>query len=196
MAKLARLHPPLLAKIWPIARRCVRDDNARVREAIIPLFLFSHALLGNVRSGDASSRVEETATEVVSSLLHLISDRSVAVVTRAITALDTILTDISFRRFLETSARGENLLTFTESKLLAMVASAKENRHQTCVMRLFLHRWVGAGERRRRCPPHTCARCKGTDAPHCNKHGVSVRGTGVTTPCQTSARNVSFDGEA
>ncbi|KAF8294295.1 hypothetical protein TcYC6_0101600 [Trypanosoma cruzi] len=141
MAKLTRLHPPLLAKIWPIARRCVRDDNARVREAIIPLFLtlFSETC----GSGDASSRVEDTATEVISSLLHLISDRSVAVVTRAITALDTILTDISFRRFLETSARGENLLTFTESKLLAMVASAKENRHQTCVMRLFLHRWVG-----------------------------------------------------
>ncbi|EKF38425.1 hypothetical protein MOQ_001370 [Trypanosoma cruzi marinkellei] len=141
MAKLTRLHPPLLTKIWPIARRCVRDDNARVREAIIPLFLtlFSETC----GSGDASSRVEETATEVISSLLHLISDRSVAVVTRAITALDTILTDMSFRQFLETSARGENLLTFTESKILAIFASAKESRHQTCVMRLFLHRWVG-----------------------------------------------------
>ncbi|RNF07224.1 hypothetical protein TraAM80_03517 [Trypanosoma rangeli] len=141
MGKLAAMHPPLLAKVWPIARRCVRDDSARVREAIVPLFLtlFSETC----GRSDAVARVEETAAEVVSCLLHLLNDRSVAVVTRAIAALDTLLTDASLRHLLDTLAAGENLLTFTESKLLAFVGPGKETRHQTCVMRLFLRRWVG-----------------------------------------------------
>ncbi|RNF20332.1 uncharacterized protein Tco025E_03819 [Trypanosoma conorhini] len=137
MGKLAALHPPLLARVWPIARRCVRDDNARVREAIVPLFL---TLLSEACGG---AHAEETAAEVVSSLLHLLTDRSAAVVARAIAALDTLLTDASLRPLLEASAAGENLLTFTESKLLALLGPAREARHQSCVVRLFLRRWVG-----------------------------------------------------
>ncbi|KAH9600191.1 Sister chromatid cohesion C-terminal domain [Trypanosoma melophagium] len=141
VAKLTALYPPLLEKIWPIARRCVREDNARVREGIIPLLLT--LFTETCRNSANTAHVEETATDVITSLLHLLSDRSVTVVTRAIAALDTLLTDTPFRSLLENLSVGEQLLTFTESKLLAMMGPTRESRHQSDVVRLFLRRWVG-----------------------------------------------------
>ncbi|ORC86187.1 uncharacterized protein TM35_000302270 [Trypanosoma theileri] len=141
VAKLTALYPPLLEKIWPIARRCVREDNARVREGIIPLLLT--LFTETCKNGAHAATVEETATDVISSLLHLLADRSVTVVTRAIAALDTLLTDAPFKSLLDSLTVGEQLLTFTESKLLLMMGPAKESRHQNDVIRLFLRRWVG-----------------------------------------------------
>ncbi|KPA76541.1 hypothetical protein ABB37_07833 [Leptomonas pyrrhocoris] len=149
LARLTTLHPPLHRYLWPIVRQCVRDDSARVRESIVPLLLtlLSDAAAAEVNT-DASSAGQLPAlsregitAEVISSLLHLLADKSVSVASRTITALDTFLTDHSYQ-YLFTTPQGASLISFIQQKLLFFASPTAEPKHHQEVVKHFLHRWV------------------------------------------------------
>ncbi|KPI87194.1 hypothetical protein ABL78_3710 [Leptomonas seymouri] len=151
LARLTRLHPPLQRYLWPIVRQCVRDDSARVRESLLPLLL---TLLSDAAVAESSTDAPNTGhlpalspegitAEVISSLLHLLGDRSVSVVSRTITALDTLLTDFSYQH-LFAIPQGGSLLSFIQQKLLFLASPTAEPKHRQEVVKLFAHRWVVA----------------------------------------------------
>lgn len=144
LARLTALYQPLHRLLWPIARQCVRDDSARVRESIVPLLL---TLLHNSMSGGATAATTTTSspvkltTDIISSLLYLLGDKSTSVVSRVIAAIDTFLSEESHARFFS-SLHGTSLLTFIQTKLLGHVGPTSEQKHRQEVVRHFLHRWV------------------------------------------------------
>ncbi|KAG5484001.1 hypothetical protein LSCM1_05853 [Leishmania martiniquensis] len=149
LARLTTAYPPLHRYLWPVARQCVQDDSARVRESIVPLLLtmLSGAAATSTESElaatDYSVNTDGATSEVVSSLLYLLSDKSAPVVSRTIAALDTFLTDDAYQSLFATP-QGASLLLFIQNKLLQLAASddAEAQRHQSEVVKHFLRRWV------------------------------------------------------
>ncbi|KAG8345945.1 hypothetical protein TRVL_03222 [Trypanosoma vivax] len=149
ISELTQLHTPLFEKIWPIAARCARSESARVREGTVSLLLT--LLTGTCQ---CATRLQDpfvvnVVTDVVSILLHFLNDPSVRVVTRSIAALDTLLTDSPYAQMFELVPGGEQLLAFTQWKLLGLLSSRHNgiNRghgthHQAQLERLFLRRWA------------------------------------------------------
>ncbi|KAG5505234.1 hypothetical protein JIQ42_07441 [Leishmania sp. Namibia] len=149
LARLTTAHPPLHRYLWPVARQCVQDDSARVRESIVPLLLTmlngATATATEVESASTeySANADGATAEVVSSLLYLLNDKSASVVSRTIAALDAFLTDDAYQcRF--ATPQGTSLLFFIQHKLLQFVASdePEAQRHQKEVVKHFLRRWV------------------------------------------------------
>ncbi|GET86887.1 hypothetical protein, conserved [Leishmania tarentolae] len=150
LARLTAVHPPLHRYLWPVARQCVQDDSARVRESIVPLLLtMLNGAVVTVTEGESASndcfstRAESVTAEVVSSLLHLLNDKSASVVSRTIAALDAFLTDDAYQCLFATP-HGAPLLSFIQHKLLRLVSpnEAEAQKHQEEVVKHFLRRWV------------------------------------------------------
>ncbi|KAK7199034.1 Sister chromatid cohesion C-terminus [Novymonas esmeraldas] len=140
LARLTAFHPPLQRYLWPVARQCVRDESARVRESIVPLLL---TMLHDSAVVSAASAADGVTTEAVSSLLCLLGDKSAPVVARTIAALDVFVTDDA-HQCLFSSPHGASLLSFIQHKLLQLAAPDETDavRHKKDIVRLFLHRWV------------------------------------------------------
>jgi hypothetical protein len=149
LARLTTLHPPLHRYLWPIVRQCVRDDSARVRESIVPLLL---TLLSDAVKAETNAdcptvghlptlTTEGIAAGLISSLLYLLGDKSVSVVSRTITALDAFLTDPNYLCIFA-APQGASLLSFIQLKLLSFVSPTAEPKHRQEVVKHFLHRWA------------------------------------------------------
>lgn len=143
LSRLLSVFPPLQKVVWPIARQCIRDESARVRESSISLLM---ALLGCTTncptSGDDLHLKEANlAADIVSSLLHLLEDKSIAVATRTVAALDVLLTDRQYQH-LFMSEKGGNLRSFAQFKLLSLITPGGERRPRSEVAKLFLKRWI------------------------------------------------------
>ncbi|CCW61905.1 unnamed protein product [Phytomonas sp. EM1] len=140
LSRIAEMCPSVCRLMWPITRRCVRESSTIVRELSVPLLL---GLLRSVTSpsgGVSALPMEEAnlAADVISSLLHLLEDSSVTVVSRTIAALGTVITNRLYVSLLE-SAQGKEFLGFIQYKLLL---KAKDVKHSAEVTKLFFKRWV------------------------------------------------------
>ncbi|KAG5509526.1 hypothetical protein JKF63_06231 [Porcisia hertigi] len=153
LARLGAVYPPLHRHLWPVARQCVQDDSARVRESIVPLLVtILNAATVTATEGELAAATDYyvatadgVTAEVVSSLLCLLGDKSAAVVSRTIAALSTFLTDEAHQGLLVTP-HGAPLLSFIQQKLLQLAApdDMEAQRHQEEVVKHFLRRWVVA----------------------------------------------------
>lgn len=149
LARLTAAHPTLHRYLWPIVRQCLRDDSARVRELIVPFLLtLLSAVAATETDVDAPAAghvpalaVGGVTAEVISSLLHLLGDKSVSVVSRAISALDAFLMDQHYQ-YLFVTPLGDSILSFIQHKLLVFASPSADAKHRQEVVKHFLHRWV------------------------------------------------------
>lgn len=134
------LHFPYLSKIvWPNMRKHVQHPNAKVRESVIALLstLLSVTLKPEM---SAFEDKKEASADVLSSLLHLLEDENLNVVSRVIITLERFLTDLSLSVSL--CNHGENPILFIESKLLLLVTHP--DRRSADAVRVFIKRWLSS----------------------------------------------------
>eukprot|EP00796_Vickermania_ingenoplastis_P004323 gene4323-3137_t len=138
VADLVQRYPQLVEVVWPMVRRHIQHGSAKVRESSIPLL---NTLL-TVSLGTAPTRETQldVATNVVSSLLHLLDDESVLVVTKTIAVLEGLLTHVTLSSALR--QHGEGHISFIENKLLSKVTPGMGGKQTHDVARLFMRRWV------------------------------------------------------
>ncbi|CAD2219520.1 hypothetical protein AGDE_14182 [Angomonas deanei] len=76
---------------------------------------------------------------MVSCLLHLLEDKRATVISRAVSTIDTLLTDAAFQPLLDTT-QGTTLRGFAQHKLLGLCKSG--GKLTTDITKHFLHRWL------------------------------------------------------
>ncbi|CCW66848.1 unnamed protein product [Phytomonas sp. Hart1] len=140
LSRIAEMCPSVSRLLWPVARRCARENCVYMRELSVSLLLTMVRSVLTASAGVSTLSMEENnlTTDAVSLLLRLLEDKSVTVVSRAIVALETLVTNRLYASLLD-STPGKELFGFIQYRLLLKV---KNPKHTTEIIRLFCKRWV------------------------------------------------------